>query len=58
MQIFVNKALTTLFNFPLFSSDFLGKNAIDLQNSFIFKSKLIFLLECNVFNSNISFFIK
>ena len=44
MQIFVNKALTTLFNFPLFFSDFLGKNAIDLQNSFIFKSKLIFFI--------------
>ena len=44
MQIFVNKALTTLFNFPLFFSDFLGKNAIDFQNSFIFKSKLIFFI--------------
>ena len=36
-QIFVNNALRTLFNFPVFFSNFLNKNAIDLENSlFIF----------------------
>ena len=33
-QIFVNDVLGTLLNFPLFFSDFLIKNAIDLENSF------------------------
>ena len=32
-KIFVNNALRTLFNFPLFS-DFLNKKAIDLENGF------------------------
>ena len=37
-QIFVNNALRTLFNFPLFLSDFLIRNAIDLENSFFKKN--------------------
>ena len=44
-QIFVNSALRTLFNFPLFFSDFLIKNAIDPENSFFKKSKWIVLIE-------------
>ena len=40
----VNKALKTLCYFPFFS-DFLGKNAIDLENSFFFKSKWIVFIE-------------
>ena len=43
-QIFVNKALKTLCYFPFFS-DFLGKNAIDLENSFFFESKWIVFIE-------------
>ena len=40
-QIFVNNALRTLFNFPFFFSDFLVKNAIDLENSlFVFLKKI------------------
>ena len=38
-QIFVNKALRTLFNFPSFFSDFLIKNAIDLENGFFFLNR-------------------
>ena len=39
-QIFVNNALRTLFNFPLFFDDFLIKNAIDLENSlFVFLNR-------------------
>ena len=37
-QIFVNNALRTLFIF--FFSDFLIKNAIDLENSFFFKIEM------------------
>ena len=55
-QIFVINTLWTLFNFPLFLviifSDYLSKNAIDLENSFFF-----FLLDSNCFNWNEMFLI-
>ena len=55
-QIFVNNALRILFNFPLLFSDFLIKNAIDLENSFIFLTRNgLSSLKLNVFNSNIFF---